>query len=195
MPDEEAAMDSTTMTIIIVAAIVAVAIIIVAALIQRRRRSRHLRSRFGTEYERAVDAEGSRGKAEAALRDRQRRVAHFDIRPLTPSARDGFVSNWMAIQSEFVDEPERALTRADGLLNEVMHARGYPVEDFEQRSADLSVDHAAVVQNYRAGRDIAVRQSRGQVSTEELRQAMVHYRALFEELVGRDEGAARRRVS
>jgi type II secretory pathway pseudopilin PulG len=183
------------MTVIVVAIVAVVAVIVVAAILNKRRSSRALKARFGSEYLRAMDEAGSQGKAEAALRSRQKRVSHFDIRPLTPSARDGFASNWLAIQSDFVEHPELALTKAESLLDEVMRARGYPVEDFEQRSADLSVDHPEVVQNYRAGRDIAARQSGGRVSTEELRQAMIHYRALFEELVGEVDDVARRRAS
>jgi hypothetical protein len=179
-------------TIVIVVAIV-VLVIVAALVLARRRRTGQLRDRFGAEYQRAVEDSDDRRKAEAELRAREKRVERFDIRPLTPSDRDRFVGAWRSIQAEFVDRPKEALARADDLLVDVMETRGYPVGDFEQRSADLSVDHASVVQNYRAGRDIAVRHGRGDATTEDLRQAMIHYRALFDELVG--ESAAQRRAS
>jgi hypothetical protein len=188
-------MDSST-AILIVAVVVAILVIaLLAALFVRRRTSARLHSRFGAEYERTLEDAGDRRKAEAELRERQKRVSRFDIRPLTPSARDGFVTRWREIQAEFVDQPKTALDKADALLTDVMRARGYPVEDFEQRSADLSVDHAAVVQNYRAGRDITLRDKRGQADTEDLRQAMIHYRALFDELVEDVADTARRQAS
>src|SRR5882757_5985881 len=138
-------MDTSTIELIVAAAVIVVAILIVAAVVNRRRRTQYLKSKFGSEYLRTVDDTGSERKAEAALRRREARVSRFDIRALTPSARDGFVTNWLAIQAEFVDQPESALNKAERLLDEVMRARGYPVEDFEQRSADLSVDHPSVV--------------------------------------------------
>lgn len=182
-------MDSpTTIAIVVVAVVIVAAILFVAT---RKQRSARLRSRFGPEYERTVDDVGDRHKAEHELHERQKRVSKFEIRPLSVSERDHFVSAWHVIQAEFVDQPRQALAKADDLVTEVMRARGYPIEDFEQRSADLSVDHPSVVQNYRAGREIAVRQKHGEANTEDLRQAMIHFRALFDELVG-DPADARR---
>ena len=182
-------MDTTTAIVIAIVLAVVIAAIVYVAL--RRRRSVKLRSRFGPEYERTMQDVGDRRRAEAELHDRQKRVAKFDIRPLTVSERDRFTDAWRTIQAEFVDQPKQAVIKADDLLTEVMRARGYPTEDFEQRSADLSVDHPSVVQNYRAGRELAVRDGQGQAVTEDLRQAMIHFRALFDELVGEDAGEAR----
>jgi hypothetical protein len=175
-------MDSSTMMMIAVAIIV-IALILTVFMIRRSQRTKTLRTRFGPEYERALEAEGDRNKAEAQLHDRQKRVARFDIRPLAPFEREGFIASWRAVQAEFVDKPATALADADMLLTQVMKARGYPMEDFEQRAADVSVDHPSVVQNYRAGRSIALRDKRGEASTEDMRQAMIHYRTLFDELV------------
>jgi hypothetical protein len=184
-------MDSSSLTLI---AIVAVAIVVIAALIivARRRKSARLRSRFGPEYDHTVEDVGSRGRAEAELHAREKRVSQFTIQPLTLADRDRFVTEWTSIQAEFVDEPINALSRADALLTRVMRTRGYPVDNFEQRSADLSVDHPDVVQNYRQGHDIALRHQGGHATTEDLRQAMIHYRALFDELVSDVDSPARR---
>ena len=187
-------MDSSTLTAIVIA-VVAIVVIAAIAFTVRRQRTSRLRSNFGPEYDRVVDDAGSRARAEAELHDRQKRVKHLDIRPLSVSDRDRFVSSWRMIQADFVDQPLPALAKADDLINEVMRARGYPMEDFDQRSADLSVDHPTVVQNYRAGRAIALRHRQGEADTEDLRQAMIHFRSLFDELVG-DAGAdVQRRVS
>jgi hypothetical protein len=172
-----------------------IVLVFVLALLLLRRRSARLRSHFGPEYARVVDGAGGRRKAEAELRERARRVSRFDIRPLSMAERDRFAGQWTAVQAEFVDEPKTALARADDLITDVMKARGYPMEAFERRSADLSVDHPSVVQNYRAGRDIALRHQRGEASTEDLRQAMIHYRALFDELVAEIEEIPQRRAS
>ena len=176
-------------TQLIIVAVVIVAVLVIAGVIwSRRRRSEHLRDRFGPEYEHAIAHEGGRGKAEAELAKREKRVSKLDIRPLEPTARLSFIDRWRDVQARFVDDPARAVAYADALLGEVMTARGYPVSDFEQRAGDISVDHPEVVRNYRAGHDIALRHAQGQASTEDLRQAMIHYRALFDELV--DEGNA-----
>ena len=181
---------NTTMVIIVAAAIILVAVAIVAAtLISRRRQSGRLQSRFGPEYARAVEASGDRGHAEAELQQRAKRVAGFDIRPLPAADRNRYFDSWSKVQAQFVDNPKDAVVRADELVGQVMEARGYPVTDFDQRSADLSVDHPQVVQNYRAAHDIALAQERGEASTEDLRQAMIHYRSLFDELVGQPEAA------
>lgn len=174
--------------IIILLLIVLVAV--VAVLFLKKRKSEQLQDKFGPEYKRAVEDAGDPRKAEAELVNRQKRVQSFSIRPLLPGDRERFASSWQKIQAEFVDDPQGSITHADALLGDVMAARGYPVSDFEQRSADLSVDYPEVVQNYRAAHDIAVRHERGEASTEDLRQAMIHYRDLFEELT--EEGDANR---
>lgn len=166
--------------------IVAVVVIVAAAalwLVWTRQRSARLRSRFGPEYEREVKRAGSVASAEAALAQREKRVERLKIRPLTSQDAARFAESWRAIQARFVDDPKGAVTDADRLVGEVMHTRGYPLGDFEQRVADISVDHPDVVINYRAARDIADRHARGRASTEDLRQAMVHYRALFRDLL------------
>lgn len=168
---------------IIIAALVVVVLVLGGLLYFQRHRSDHLRSRFGPEYDRAVKESGGKSKAEAKLAEREKRVKSLSIRPLEPSDRARFTRSWQNVQAEFVDDPKGSIGHADSLLAEVMSARGYPISDFEQISADISVDHPNVVQNYRAAHDIALRHERGQANTEDLRQAMIHYRALFEELV------------
>ena len=170
-------------TLLIVLGLVVVVVVVGLWLFMRRRTSAKLRDRFGPEYERTVEESSGRREAEAQLHDREKRVAAFDVQPLGPGEKDRYTASWQTVQSEFVDSPERAVTHADELLGEVMSARGYPVSDFEQRAADLSVDHPVVVQNYRAAHEIALRHARGEASTEDLRQAMIHFRALFDELV------------
>lgn len=173
---------------IAVAIIVAVVVIALAAYFWvRSRRSANLRDRFGPEYDHAVEETGDRGKAESELREREKRVDKLDIRPLDADARRRFSDRWAEVQARFVDDPAGAVGRADALVGEVMSAMGYPVADFDERAADISVDHPHVVEQYRAGHAIAVRHSHGQASTEDMRQAMIHYRALFDELV--NEGA------
>lgn len=154
----------------------------------RGRRRAGLKSRFGPEYARTVEQVGDPHKAESVLAARQKRVASYTIKPLAPQMREHFIVTWRDVQAKFVDDPKYAVTRADDLLGEVMSARGYPVkDDFDQRAEDLSVDHAEVVQNYRSAHDIALRHSRGDASTEDLRTAMIHYRALFDDLVNEPE--------
>ena len=173
-------------TLLIVLALVAV-LIVAGVLLFQRRRSEHLKSRFGPEYDHEVEEKGSRGKAEAELARREKRVEKLHIVPLEPAARQQFTERWTDVQAKFVDDPVRAVAYADALLAEVMSARGYPVGDFDQRAGDISVDHPKVVEHYRAGHDVAVRHERGEAGTEDLRQAMIHYRALFDELVGEKE--------
>jgi len=177
-----------TPTLILVVAIIALALIVAWLLVERRRTDR-LRSRFGSEYRHAVDDTGDRRSAEAELVARQKRVAEFEIRPLSQSQRDRFASTWRDVQAQFVDEPAVAISRADDLIAEVMATRGYPVADFEQRVADVSVDHGNVVEHYRAAHDIAIGDNAATRDTEELRQAMVHYRALFDDLLEVEPGA------
>lgn len=165
--------------IVVIAALVVLAVI-AAAL--RSRRSRGLQERFGPEYDRVAADAPSRRQAEAELREREQRREEFDIRPLDPQSRDRYRGRWQEVQAEFVDDPAAAVGHADSLIQEVMRERGYPVDDFETRSSDLSVDHPGVVENYRAGHGIAVAHERGNAGTEELRKAIQHYRALFDEL-------------
>ena len=170
---------------IAVAVIVVVAAIAVAAfLFTKKRRSQALRERFGPEYDRVVRQEGTAARAEEVLEFRAKRRDKFDIKPLTAAAREEFASRWANLQPQFVDDPKGSVTRADELVTEIMRARGYPMGDFEQRAADISVDHPVVVDNYRTAHDIALRHNAGKATTEDLRKAMVHYRALFEDLLG-----------
>jgi hypothetical protein len=148
-----------------------------------------LNAKFGTEYSRVVDETGSRRKAEAGLEAREKRLDAITIRPLSATDRDHYTTSWRTVQAEFVDDPKYSVTHADHLLGELMSKRGYPVVDFEQRAADLSVDHPLIVENYRSVHDIALRHGHGQATTEELRRAMIHYRSLFDELIGDPNGA------
>lgn len=173
----------------IIVAIVVVALIIVGVvlMIWRKREGERLKQQFGPEYERQVrEAGGSRAKAEAELLKREKRVEKLDIKPLPPERRDAFTADWQQVQAKFVDDPERSIALADALVAEVMKARGYPVDDFEQRAADISVEHPGLVQNYRAAHDIAVRRSQGKADTEDLRSALIGYRSLFDELLHAD---------
>lgn len=166
--------------------IAAIAIIVVGGIVwsvmQRRRRAA-LQNQFGPEYERTVEDADSKRQAERELRDRQERRSELDVKPLAPGARDRYVRAWEQLQARFVDDPDGAVGHADELIQEVMRERGYPVDDFDQRAADISVDHPQLVENYRAAHAIARKQVHGDADTEELRQAVVHYRALFEELL------------
>jgi hypothetical protein len=175
--------------------LVLVAIVAIGAFLLLRRRKRDvLQSKFGPEYSRVVEKAGSAREAEAELKEREKRVSAFEIRPLAAADRERFTDGWQRVQADFVDDPRGAVTRADVLLGDLMSARGYPVSDFEQRSADLSVDHPVVVQNYRSAHEIADRHARGEAGTEDLRQAMIHYRALFDEL-SRDAPAGEKTAS
>lgn len=179
-------MDNTALISIIV--ILAMVIVAGAAyFIIQKRRTEQLRTRFGPEYDRTLKETGKRSEAEATLGERAKRVEHLKLRPLTREESVRFTEAWKRIQSLFVDDPKAAVTQADQLLGEVMSTRGYPVTDFNQRAADISVDHPRVVENYRAGHDIALRHAKGEASTEDLRQAMIHYRTLFNDLVGERE--------
>jgi hypothetical protein len=169
--------------LVILAAVVVAAIVLALFVLIRRRRSESLREQFGPEYKRAVDQYGDQRKAETELAARERRVRKVEIRILTSEQQSRFAEAWKRTQARFVDEPSRAVGEADGLIKEIMQTRGYQVGDFEQRAADVSVDHPSVVTDYRAAREIAVRNNSGKATTEDLRQAMVHYRSLFEELL------------
>jgi cytoskeletal protein RodZ len=171
-------MDTWIWIVIAVAVLVALAVVWWAA--SRQRRTSHLREGFGPEYDRTVDEAGSRRQAESELSEREKRREELDIRPLAPGTRDRFADRWRAVQERFVDDPSGALKDAHVLVVEVMRERGYPTDDFEQRAADVSVDHPHVVENYRSAYAIS---ERDEADTEEQRQAMVHYRALFDELL------------
>jgi len=178
--------------ILIAIAVVVIVLGLIAWLYLGRRREQGLRSRFSGEYDRTVARTGSRSKAERTLRAREKRHAQLEIVPLPAATRERFTHRWETVQSAFVDGPEEAVRGADRLVQEVMEKRGYPVENFDQQAADISVDHADLVENYRAAHAICGRATAGKSTTEELRQAMRHYRALFEELLGDDVGPERR---
>jgi len=167
------------------AVVTLVALLIVAAAwyyASKQRRAR-IRERFGPEYDRTVQTVGEPTKAEAILSERARRVDALKLRALTPEQAESFTREWRRIQTRFVDNPDEAVTQADLLVTQVMTARGYPMEDFDRRAEDISVDHPHVVENYRTARTLVQRRSRGEAGTEELRQAVVNYRALFEDLL------------
>ena len=172
----------------IVIVVVAVALLVLAlwALAARRRRER-LQGRFGPEYDRAVAEQGSRREAEADLARREEKRARLDIVPLAPEARERYSRSWQELQNRFVDEPSGTLVDADQLVTDVMRERGYPMDEFDQRVADISVDHPDVVEHYRAAHAIHGASEAGDASTEDLRQAVVHYRALFDELLESDQ--------
>jgi len=171
---------STALAIVIVIAIIAIAFAV--WMFVDKRRTQRLRTQFGSEYDRMVQASG-RKQAETELEHRTKRVQKFQIRKLSTEEQERFAGAWRREQAHFVDDPRSAVENADRLVGEVMRARGYPLGEFELRAADLSVDHPRVIENYRIAHEIAVRDSRGEASTEDLRRAMVAYRALFEDLL------------
>jgi cytoskeletal protein RodZ len=173
-------MDTLTLVLLVVAIL---AVGVAVWMFMQKRRSQELREDFGPEYGRTVEEYGDRSQAEKELRERKERIEELNIRPLPPSQRHEFAEAWRGAQARFVDDPPQAIAEADRLVAEVMEARGYPMGEFEQRAADVSVQHPDVVQNYRAAHEIAQRSERGAAGTEDLRQAMVHYRALFEDLL------------
>jgi hypothetical protein len=179
-------MDQTVVVAIVVVVILAI-VAGVAFAVTRKRRTEQLRSRFGPEYDQALKETGDRSRAEASLKEREKRVEALNIRPLGKEEAARFRESWQQVQARFVDDPKGAVTEADQLLGNVMSKRGYPVGDFEQRAADISVEHPMVVKHYRAGHEIALRHAQGKASTEDLRQAMIHYRTLFTDLVGGPE--------
>jgi hypothetical protein len=180
-------MSSGTIVAIVVVVILVAAVIVAGSLVMRRRR---LQQRFGPEYDRAVASSDSRRQAEAELAAREKRVRSLDIRPLDPAARDRYASQWMAIQEQFVDSPASAVTSAQGLITSVMNERGYPTEDVGQITADLSVEHGSTIDQFRTAQELSGRAAGGTASTEDLRLAMVHYRALFRDLLGEPADAA-----
>jgi FtsZ-interacting cell division protein ZipA len=169
--------------LIVVIAIAVIALAIVGWVFFRKARTKKLRTRFGPEYDRAVTEIGDRRKAEEALEARKKRVEKLKLRTLSPDEQRRFAERWTAAQARFVDDPKGAVADANGLIKEVMQACGYPMGDFEQRAADISVEYPRVVSNYRAAREIAARSAEGRANTEDLRQAFVYYRELFDELL------------
>jgi hypothetical protein len=198
--DEEVVMDAWVW--ILIGVIVLAVIAAVAIAVTRQRRHAELRESFGAEYDRTIAREGDVGRGESDLIARRERRANLDIRPLSPSSRNAYARSWEQTQARFVDNPAAALTQADSLISSVMEERGYPMNDFERRAEDISVDHPDVVQHYRAAHDISARfdddpdaatgPTMSHVSTEDMRQGLVHYRALFQELLEPDQDESRR---
>jgi hypothetical protein len=174
-----ATIDPKILALIVVAV---VAILAIAWAVVRNRRRTELRQRFGPEYDRTVREHGL-GQAETVLTQREKRVERFSIRELTVDERERFITDWRVVQSRFVDNPRAAVNDADALVTRLMQARGYPMSDFIQRAADISVDHPQVVNNYRAAHEIALRERQGQATTEDLRNALIYYRSLFDDLL------------
>ena len=175
-----------TQTWIILAAAVALGLVAIGAWFYRKqsqKQSHKLQERFGPEYDRTVSELGSRTKGESELKAREKRVERLEILPLAPSEAARFTEAWRALQSRFVDNPKGVVVQAEQLVRELMEKRGYPMGDFERRAGDISVDHPDVVANYRSAQAIALRDHKGTADTEELRKAVVHYRALFDELL------------
>jgi hypothetical protein len=172
---------------VVLIAIIVAAIVVVALafwLIQQQRRRTELKGRFGLEYDRTIKTAETRGEGEKQLVEREKRVEHFQLKTLEPQESQRFSDEWRSAQGHFVDDPSGAIKEADGLVQQVMSARGYPITNFEQQAADISVDHPEVVSNYRAAHTIAEKNQSDGSSTEDLRQAMVYYRSLFDELLG-----------
>jgi hypothetical protein len=178
----------------LVIAIIVVAALVIGLLIWQLQRTRALRGRYAGEYDRTVSSLGRRA-GEAELVKREVRVRELHIRPVSATERERFVAEWRRVQEQFVDDPRGAVTRGNDLVEEVLRARGYPTSDFDRQVADISVDHPRVVENYRRAREIGVRHQRGEASTEDLRQAMVLYRELFEDLIERDDSQVERVVT
>lgn len=187
-------MELWEIALIVIAAIVLIGAL--AVMMNQRKRTEHLTERYGPEYQRTLEATGDKREAERELQDREERVKEYEIKPLSAEQRDRYVAKWKETQAEFVDDPSGAISQADALVQDVMGERGYPMGDFEQRSADVSVDHPHVVEEYRAAHAIAERHANnGGVETEDLRQAMVHYRALFDDLLETDEAEPERELT
>ena len=176
-------MENPAIIVLAAAVIVILAIGATIWMYLQKKRTDQLRSRFGPEYQRLVETGGDRRRAELELAQRQKRVDKLDIQPLSIEDRRRFQQAWTREQARFVDDPKGAVAEADRLIGEAMKARGYPMGDFDQRAADISVDHPLVIENYRIAHAIAIKDRRGEAGTEDLRKAMVHYRSLFEELL------------
>jgi hypothetical protein len=178
---------NTTYTIVAVVLVLVIIGAILGPIFARHQRSKRLQGQFGPEYDRTVQAVGSEKKAHTELEERKKHVDSLTIHSLSGEEQQRYLADWAAVQSKFVDEPGQAIVEADRLIMEVMQMSGYPVSDFEQRAADVSVTYPALVSNYRAARVIALKNEEHQADTEELRQAMIYYRSLFEELLATEE--------
>jgi hypothetical protein len=185
-------MDPKILTAVIV--IIVILAVVAVLFVTRRRKTEHLKQKFGSEYDRVVHQHGDPQRAETVLAQRETRVSHFELRSLPPTEREKYVQQWAFVQRKFVDDPKGAVIESDRLVTEVMNARGYPMSEFNQRADDISVNYPHAVGNYRAAHDIVLRHGRGQSSTEDLRKAMVHFRSLFDELLGKS-GAAHKEVA
>ena len=174
---------NTTYIIIAIVLLLVILGAILGLVFARRRRSEQLKDQFGSEYDHTVETMGDEKKAQTELNERQKHVDALDIRPLSAIERERYLADWTAVQSKFVDDPGQAIVDADRLIIEVMQLRAYPVSDFEQRAADISVNYPDLVSNYRAAREIAIKNKQNLADTEELRQSMVYYKSLFEELL------------
>jgi hypothetical protein len=172
---------------IVIAVVAAIVLLAVLFSATRSRRTRSLQDRFGNEYDRTVEHAGDKREAERELREREKRHEALDLQPLSPRQRDSYVQEWQTTQGRFVDDPSGAVAEADRLVQRVMKDRGYPVDDFEQRAADISVEHPELVEKYRTAHGVAQKSDQGQASTEELRHSVRHYRAVFAELLGDDD--------
>lgn len=183
--------------LIVLGALAIVIIALLGWLYLRKRKSTTagLRKKFGSEYDRAVLMHGSERKAEAKLEDRAKRVDSLNLRDLDPMEHQRFSKRWESVQTRFIDSPKGAVTEADDLVSSLMKTRGYPISNFDQRAADISVDHSRVVENYRSAHEIALRVGKDEATTEELRTAMIHYRSLFEELVQLPASVGRKEVA
>jgi hypothetical protein len=170
--------------VVVVVVVVVVAVLVLAVLARFLSRRRALRARFGPEYDRVMSEHDGRGAGERELRDREQRHTELELRPLDPSSRERYVAAWEEIQIRFIDAPDQAVGRADVLVTELIAERGYPTGEFDQQVADLSVEHARPLDQYREAHDIHQANQRGEATTEQLRQALVHYRALFADLLG-----------
>ncbi|OCB09305.1 hypothetical protein A5717_26405 [Mycolicibacterium porcinum] len=170
--------------IVVVAVVIVLLAVVVVAAMMRQKRSERLREQFGPEYEHAVETAGGQRAAERELLARERKHNKIKINELTPESRARYIEAWGVTQAGFVDSPSKSVSEADRLVTEVMRERGYPIDDFEQRAADISVDHPKVVEHYRAAHILHLAQEKGEIGTEAQREAIVHYRALFEQLVG-----------
>ncbi len=178
-------MEPTVIVLIVVVVLLVIALVVAGVLLSKRRRSAQLRDRYGAEYERTLAETGNDPhEAEARLLEREKRHRGLDVRDLRPEERDRFGASWAAIQRDFVDDPVRSLQQADGLVVDIMRTRGYPVDDFERRAQDISVEHPDVVTHYREARSVREATEHGPVDTEQQRHAVTSYRSLVEALLG-----------
>jgi hypothetical protein len=174
---------NTTYTIIAVVLVLVILGVILGLVFSRRQRSKRYSAKFGSEYDRTVKSAGNEKKAQTEMDERQKHVDSLNVRPLSDSERERYLAEWKAVQAKFVDQPGQATVEADHLIQEVMKVRAYPVSDFEQRAADISVNYPDLVSNYRLARAIAIKNEQHQASTDELRKAFIYYRSLFDELL------------